>query len=188
MRYLHTPSARARKVRTESASHVEKEERERYLRRLSSAHDNFFNKINETVSHRPNTRRISLNRAPKPTDLTSIEFSKEQTSKQKERNTTEPSGLNSTSKLKEQSTMGHRSVQFNSKLMEQNSVVPSSVKDIVEMVRQEHNYQSLRKPQKDMRLFEFSISVNVSLSRKCLSTLRRSTTFSSKWQSDSFFH
>jgi len=46
VRYLHTPSARSRKIKTESAAEIQREEKKQELRRLSSAHDNFFNKIN----------------------------------------------------------------------------------------------------------------------------------------------
>ncbi len=62
VRYLHTPSARARTIKTESASERQKTEKKEYFRRLSTANDNFFNKINETVIHQAKSKRFSVNR------------------------------------------------------------------------------------------------------------------------------
>lgn len=64
IRYLHTPSARSRRVKTENSSERESSSKKDELRRLSTSGDNFFNEFNQTVSHHTKSRRISVNRSP----------------------------------------------------------------------------------------------------------------------------
>jgi CRP-like cAMP-binding protein len=63
VRYLHTPSAKSRRVNTESAVYRQRSERAEELRKLSSASNNFFNEFNKTVKQEVRSTRISVKKS-----------------------------------------------------------------------------------------------------------------------------